>query len=473
MHQHLDGGADRDRFLTLLLSATSVGAFLAPFTSTMLNLALVAIGTEFAVGSHSLGMVNTIFLLASVMVMVPITKVADKFGLKRVFIAGLLLMLLSLILAVITPSFAVFLVSRVAMGVGSACLAVTSVTMIVNTFPAQRRGWAIGVNATAVYVGTALGPTVGGFVTDFLGWRYLFVILIPISLASLFLIGRVDNDVPFDRGLKMDHVGALIYMAMVFAAVYGMINLPHLWAFALIAAGGGFFLLFRRYVNRADQPIMSTAIYGNKAFRRTVIATFMNYAASYSVSFFLALYLLTIGALSAWQSGLIMLLQPLIQILLTVKAGSLSDRMDVRVLPTAGMGLISFAVLLILFLGTEVHLWYVALILLLLGLGYGLFSAPNTSAAMSAVDFRERNIASGSIAMMRQLGMTVSMGVAMCCISVILGSTDNIQSDTFGDFILVMRTAFAVCLAMCVAGTLFSWYSGAPEESCTEVLEMS
>jgi len=467
-HDHRDAESN---MLKILLAATSVGAFLAPFTSTMLNLSLVAIGDEFSIGSHSLGMVNTIFLLASVMAMVPITKVADKFGLKNVFLVGIILMLVSLFVAAFTPSFQIFLLSRVAMGVGSACLAVTSVTMIVNTFPAGRRGWAIGVNATAVYVGTALGPTVGGFVTDFLGWRYLFFILIPVSLASVIIMGRVVDDVPYDRGLRIDYKGSAIYMAMIFALVYGMINLPYMWAFASIAVGGALFLLFRWYVNRVEEPIMNTGIYGNKAFRRTVIATFMNYAASYSVSFFLALYLLKIGALTAWQSGMIMLLQPMIQILLTAKAGSLSDRMDIRVLPTIGMGIISFAVLLIIFLGTEVHLWYVVTILLLLGLGYGLFSAPNTSAAMSAVGFRERNIASGSISMMRQIGMTVSMGVAMCCISVILGSTDNITPDTFGDFITVMRVAFTVCFVMCVMGTLFSWFSGARRPDGIEVVE--
>lgn len=456
----MEGSSYSDRELKTLLVATSAGIFLAPFASTMLNLALVSIGQEFLVGSHSLGMVNTIFLLASVMSMVPMTRVADIYGLKKVFISGVLIMLVSLFFAALAPSFSLFLLARALMGVGTACLAVTSITMIVNAFPSNKRGWAIGINTTAVYMGTALGPTIGGVVTDIFGWRFLFYALVPLSIISLIMISHFKDEITLGKDIKMDYKGSVIYMVMILTLMYGMINLPEIWAFASMGVGGALLFVFLSYVKRAEHPVMKVNVYKNKVFRRSIIAAFMNYASSYSVSFFFALYLQTIGALSASQAGMIMLLQPLIQVLLTAKAGSLSDSLDKRLLPTLGMSITTLSVFLILFMGTEVNLWYVAMILLLLGLGYGLFSAPNTAAIMSSVSAKDRSLASGSVSLMRQTGMMTSMGIAMCCISVILGSTDNINPSTYGDFINVMKTAFSVCLVMCIIGTFVSWFRG-------------
>jgi MFS family permease len=459
-------GQYTDRELKTLLTATTFAIFLTPFMSMMLNLALVAIGKEFSVGSHSLGYVNTIFLLTSVIVMVPLTKVADLYGMKRTFVGGMLLLTVSSVLAAASPTFEIFLIARGAMGVGAAGISVTAISMIVNYFPPGKRGWAIGINTTGVYLGTALGPALGGFVTDLAGWRFLMLLIVPVTIVSLYAIAHFKVDPIHPDGKHLDVRGSILYGLMIFLVMFGVINLPKYWALAPIGVGTVFFALFIWYMKRAEEPIMDISIYKKKVFRRSIIATFMNYSASYSVSFFLALYLQNLGYLSASQAGLLMLLQPIVQVLLTARAGSLSDKIDKRILPTAGMGTISVAVAMILFMDVDVNFVYVGIVLLLLGLGFALFSAPNTSAAMQAVPSEDRNLASGSVSLMRQTGMMTSMGIAMCCISVILGSADNINPSTFGDFVLVMRSAFSVCLVMCIIGTAVSWFRGTDSSDC-------
>lgn len=268
----------------------------------------------------------------------------------------------------------------------------------------------------------------------------------------------------------MDYMGTVLYASMILTMMYGMINLPETWAFMLMSIGVILFVVFTKYVSRSKHPILDMKIYKHKVFKRSILAAFMNYASSYSVSFFLALYLQNLGALSASQAGLVMLLQPLMQVLLTVKSGSMSDKLDKRLLPTIGMGITSVGILMILFMDADVSLAYVAVTLLVLGIGYGIFSAPNTSAVMSSVPPENRSLASGSLSLMRQTGMMTSMGIAMCCISLILGSTDNINPSTYGAFVDVMRTAFSICFVMCVIGTAVSWFRGS-EESDTYSME--
>lgn len=449
-----EGGIDR----YLLLLATTVSSFFNPFTTQMLNLALVDIGSEFSVGSHSLGLVSTVFLLISVMAMVPIAKLSDIRSPRSVFLVGLILFTISFVGCAFAPTFYILLFFRAVAGVSSAAIAVPAVIMLVNLFPAERRGWAIGINTTVIYLGLALGPSLGGFATDLIGWRALFMVLVPIALVALYATMKFGKPVASDRKGRFDTLGAILFMVSILILMYGVINLPEMFAMICIVIGMALMGVFVYYVRHVDDPILDVSVYKNKVFRRSLLAAFLNYGSSYSVSFFLALYLQNIGSLSASEAGLILLLQPAVQFLLTAKAGSMADKVsDDRILPTAGMALISVAVFMVLFIGTEVNLILIAAILLILGLGFALFSAPNMSVIMSSVPPKERGIASGSVSLARQVGMMVSMGVAMCCISVFLGTTDDINPSTYEAFVDTMRAAFSVCLIMCLIGTVLSW----------------
>lgn len=443
------------------LAACCAGILLLPLMSTMMNLALVHIGGEFGVGSHSLAMVNTAFLLSSVVAMVPVARLSDIHGRKKAMAAGLVVTVAGALTGAFCPSFEFLLASRFVMGIGSAAVSVSAMAFITEVFPPERRGWAIGVYTTFIYLGIAVGPTLGGVMSDTVGWRSLFFFMVPFAVASLLLLYRFKGDVVVDGRGKMDFPGSVAYGAAVFLTMYGVINLPELWAFGAMAAGLVALAAFVFMMRGRESPVLNLSIFRHAVFSRSCLVAFMNYASSYSVSFFMALYLQSIGALTASQAGMVMLVQPAFQVALSTVSGSLSDRIsDKRILPTAGMALTAAAVFMIMMLGMEANYAYIAVVLVLLGVGYGIFSAPNSNAVMSSVPPRNRGEASAMLAVVRQAGMMVSMSVAMLCISFIMGSTDDLGPDTFGDFISVIRAAFAVCLAMCVIGTAVSWFRG-------------
>ncbi|MDR2698196.1 MAG: MFS transporter [Candidatus Methanoplasma sp.] len=452
-----------------VLIACCAGIFIMPLMSTMMNLALVPIGVEFEVGSRSLAMVNTTFLLASVMVMVPLARLSDISGRKKVFIAGLIVTVASALIAAFSPSFEILLVMRFVMGAGSAAISISSVAMLTEVFPFERRGWAIGIQSTFIYLGIAIGPALGGFICDLLGWRYLFFFMVPFAAIALVFISRFKREIISDAGGSMDYRGSLMYGVTIILTMYGVINLPNLWAAALILVGLAMLFVFIREMKRANSPVLDLSVFRHKVFSRACISAYMNYGSSYSVAFFMALYLQSIGALTASQAGLILLIQPVIQVAFTAKSGSYSDRIaDKRMLPTLGMAITCVAVFMVIFLGTEVNFYYIAAILILFGTGYAFFSAPNTNAVMSSVPPKNRGEASGMIALVRQVGMMTSMGVAMCCIVTIMGTMDNLNPSTYEQFIDVIRAAFTVCLAMCVVGTIFSWFRGKSAAEATD-----
>ena len=191
------------------------------------------------------------------------------------------------------------------------------------------------------------------------------------------------------------------------------------------------------------------------------MALFLNYAASYCISFFLSLYLQNIGAMTPTEAGMFLMIQPVVQVVFTLLAGRVVDRMDLRILPTVGM-LLTLVGIVMLYLSTgltyDMTMLYVAQVVL--GVGFGLFSSPNTTATMAYVDRQDYNKASALIATMRQIGMTASMGLATCLISIFLGTEALISPENYAQFVDVVKTGLLFCMAFCGVGAVFSWFRG-------------
>lgn len=450
---------EKDRRLVLL--ACCLAGFITPLLSTMMNLSLINIGNEFDVGSHQLAYINTAFLLSSVVFMVPMSKLGDIVGKRRIFMVGVLVIAVACLVAPFSPSFWFLVGCRVVMGLGSACVVTTSVSMITDVFPHDHRGGAIGLQTMCTYIGLAAGPPLGGILNDIFGWHSLFLLVVPLAVASVFCMSLFKSEIAPDRGGSMDARGAVLYGLAIVFTMGGMVNLPSMWAFGALVIGVIFLALFVVSQLHVRDHLLNVRLFKSRVFSGSCLATFMNYAASYSISYFLALYLQSIGGLTATEAGILMLLQPAVQAVGTPYFGRMSDRVgDKRILPTVGLIISAVGIATILTYGEGTPLTTVAITLLIVGFGFSLFSAPNTSIIMGSVEPHETGEASAMVAVMRQTGMMVSMGIAMLFISLIMGSADNLSPDTYDSFIEVLRYSFAVCVVMCIVAAIASMFRG-------------
>lgn len=446
---------------TLLIASCTASA-ITPLTGTMMNLSLVSIGSEFDVGTYDLAYINTLFLLSSAIFMVPVAKLADIYGKKKTFFFGLLLFTASSPIAYFSVSFEMLLALRMVMGLATAALAGTSISMLTDAFDNSERGAAIGLNTASVYFGAAMGPVVGGVVNDVLGWRYVFLITIPLAIIALFMVWRVEpsNDVKY--GKSFDLIGTLLYAASVTFTMLGMINLPSTLSVVSIAVGLLALFAFTKYEKHIKEPVLDIHIFSNKLFSRSCLASFFINSANYSVAFFIAIYLQTIGALTSIEAGVVMFSQPLVQTAMTAYFGKLYSGMkDKRLLPTVGVAISGIGILLMITLSTDVNLVLVVAALMFFGLGNAVFNAPNTTAIMSSVSPCDRSAASAMVSVVRQTGMMAAMAVSMLAISMIMGSLDTLNPTTYGNFIMVIRISFSVSAVMCLLAMLVSWFRGA------------
>ena len=446
-----------------MLLITSLASFLTPFMSSSVNVALPAIRREFSVSAVALGWVATSFLLAAAVGLVPIGRLADLRGRRRVFTTGLVVYTAGSFLCALAPSHLVLIAFRVVQGSGGAMIFGTATALLTSTFPASGRGRALGWNVASVYTGLSLGPFLGGILTQNLGWRSLFLTNVPLGVVilSLALWGMKEEKVE-PQGASFDAPGALIYGAGLVALMIGFSTLPgprSLFLFLLLSGIGGLVAFALRQM-RAQSPLLDLRLFlRTRTLALSNLAALINYSATAAVGFLLSLYLQYNRLLGPQAAGLVLVTQPVLQALLSPVAGRLSDRVQPRVVASIGMSMTVVGLALFAFLSAESPLVLVVLNLAWLGVSFALFSSPNTNAVMSAVDRRAYGVAAGTLATMRTLGQMFSLGIAMLLFSVFIGDAAIGPANALR-FLTAARVACGIFSALCLVGVFASCARG-------------
>jgi len=446
---------------TAALVAATLASLLTAFTGSSINIALPRVGQDFSMDAIMLSWVPTSYLLAAAMFLVPVGRLADIHGRKKVFTFGTAVFTLASLLAGLAPSAAVLVAARALQGIGSAMISGTGIAILTSVFPANERGRVLGINVAAVYLALSLGPPLGGILTQQVGWRAIFFVTIPLGLVIIgFVLWLLDGEWAEARGESFDLAGSSIYALALVALMYGFSQLPDLLGAGLLAAGMAGFAGFAAWELRTNSPVLNLSLFvGNKAFTFSNLAALIHYSAVYAVSFLLSLYLQYIKALTPQQAGLVLIFQPVVQFIFSPAAGRLSDRVEPRILASIGMVLTSTGLTLLIFIGHGTPLWAIIGVLILLGFGYAIFSSPNMNAIMGAVDRRFYGVASGMLATMRLIGQMLSMGIATLLFALFLGRAE-ITPELYPQFLTSTKAAFAVFTVLCVLGVFASLARG-------------
>jgi MFS family permease len=312
-----------------------------------------------------------------------------------------------------------------------------------------------------VYAGLSIGPFLGGILTDHFGWPAIFLINVPLGLATIALtLKGVSHEWADAAGEHFDLYGSVVYGIMIFSAIFGMLLLPNPAAGLLIFVAGCTFSIFIWWEKRCTSPLLDLTLFsGNRTFLFSNIAAMINYGATFAVAVLLSLYLQYIRGFSAETAGLILVAQPVVQMIFSPIAGNLSDRIEPRIVATIGMAITALGLSFFILLTPVTPLYAIILSLMVLGFGYALFSSPNTNAIMSSVNIRYLGIASSMVATMRSLGQVLSMAITMFCFSVFIGSV-AITPDVYPALLTSITAAFLIFTCLCLIGVGVSYVRG-------------
>ena len=440
-----------------VLLVAAIAAFLVPFLGSAVNLALPAIGSEFKANAISLGWVISSFILSSAVFMLPFGRLGDIKGRKKVFTTGIILFSISTFLILFSKSIYSLIVLRIFQGFSSAMIFGTSLAIITSVFPQGERGHAMGITVTSTYFGLSAGPVLGGFLTQSMGWRSIFGFLVPVGLVTLwFIFRKMKGEWAEARGEQFDWKGSVIYGLALSSFMYGFSKLPGSAGWMFLSAGiiiAGVFLFAER---KTEFPVFDVRlILKNRVLAFSGMAALIHYSATSAVGFFMSLYLQYLKGFDARTAGLIMISQPIAMALLSPMAGKLSDRKNPGVIASAGMGMTGLGLVLLCFINSSTPIFFIILLLTLMGIGFGLFSSPNSNAIMSSVEKKHLGIASGIVGTMRMVGQMMSMGIAMMLVSLFLGK-HTINPSTYNGLMSAMKTGFVVFSILSVFGIFAS-----------------
>ncbi len=449
-----------DRMTNTQRSALTIAvltSFLAPFLISGVNIALPAIEKEFDLDAVTLSWTVTSYLLSSAVFLLPIGKLADIRGQKTVFQGGIVIFTIATTLCGFAPSGMMLILLRVVQGLGAAMTLTTGAPILVSVFPPAERGKVLGLNVASVYLGLSMGPFVGGFLTQYFGWRSIFLFCVPLGIIAIMLVFfKLKTNLITRIPGKIDHIGALYYSVGLIGIVYSSSNLNKSFGWPLLMTGILYMILFVLRCKRSAYPIFEITLFTrNRLFAFSNIAALINYSATFSLVFLMSLFLQKIKGFTPQQAGTILIAQPLMMTILSPFAGKLSDKIEPRKLATAGMLISAIGLFLLAFIGQQTPVYMIVAVLILMGIGFGIFSSPNMNTIMSSVDKKQLGIASGTSSTMRVVGQMVSMMIATLIFSLYFNGRhiNDVDNTLFNSSI---RLSFTISGLICLAGVYFS-----------------
>jgi len=426
--------------------------------NTVVNVALPSIQNDLGASIGGLEWTVNGYTLSFAVLLATGGRLGDIFGRRRMFLFGVVIFTLSSATAGFAVSSTDLVISRVVQGVGAALMMPATLSIITDAFPANERGKAMGMWAGVSALALAVGPVLGGFLTEHVSWRAIFYLNIPVAIgavtAALFAV-RESRDTTVGREVDYAGVAALTggLTALILALVegnawgWGSAEIVGLLAGSVLALGA-----FVAIEQRVKAPMVEFGLLSDRNFLGAVVVALIVSFSMLGVFFFLALYMQDILRYSPLEAGVRFLPSTLMIVAVAPLAGRFSDRYGPRWL-IAG-GLLIVAASLYSFSGIAVDSGYLDLLpgFMLLGIGIAMTMSPMTSAAMNAVPVQKAGVASGVLSMFRMVGGSLGVAVTGAIFQARVGASFETASPE--QFVDALGFAMMVCAGVALFGAV-------------------
>jgi EmrB/QacA subfamily drug resistance transporter len=442
-----------------VLIAIGVGTFMSALDGSVVNTILPVIKQGFGSSISTVEWAVVVYLLVVSGLLLTFGRLGDIKGNKPVYLSGFILFISGSALCGLSPNAWFLVLFRGLQAVGASMLLSNSPAILTKSFSPAQRGRALGMQGTMTYLGLMVGPALGGFLTQQLGWRAVFFINVPVGLLA-FILSIIFVPSEFDKTKveKFDGAGAVVFMAGLIALLLGL-NQGSTWGWSSPAILGLFviaFLLLGLFINielHKPNPMLDLSLFRNRIFVAGAGSAVLNYVALYGVIFLMPFYLIQGRGLNPEKAGLLLTAQAFIMAISAPISGTLSDKIGSRVLSTLGMLILSAGLFMLTLLDGQTSQTSIILALGICGLGTGIFVSPNNSAMLGSAPRNRQGIASGVLATARNVGMVLGVGMAGAFLtSGIQQSTNLLYPAIHAGFLAASIAALLGCFASAVRG---------------------
>ena len=441
----------------IVLLICAILSFFTVFAFNAVMIVIPTIASEYAMNNIAQNWVTIIFLLIVAIMSVPAGQISGKYGLKKVTIISLILFIVVSIVNVFAPNAEIFLICRLILGIAIAFINVTSMAMVVSAFKVEERGKALGINITGVYLGLFLSPVLAGILNYQLGWRSVVLFSIPfLGLMLALLIFKVEDEWITFENVPLDFKGSVVYGIGILLFIYGFTILNETIGVVLAILGLLVLVLFGYIELRQEAPVFDVRFFKNKQFLSANFASLCAYLATFAVTTILNYHLQYIKGYDSQLTGIILVVAPIFQVALAPIAGRLSDRFVPQILAALGMALGTVSLIMFSFLDADTSFTFLIIAMVFYGIGFGFFSPPNTNVIMSSVPPKDTSVASASVAIMRTVGQTMSMGILTLVFAFVMGNVPIVE-QYYPQLITSSQITCLICVVLCIASVFASF----------------
>src|SRR3954471_16689999 len=449
------------------LGAMCFALFMVMLDNTVVNVALPSIQRDLGAHISQLEWVINGYTLTFAVLIATGGRLGDIFGRRLMFLSGVIIFAVTSATAGIAQDSTMLIASRAIQGIGAALMMPATLSIITHTFPAAERGRAIGTWAGVSALALSIGPVVGGFLTEYVSWRAIFFINLPVAAAAAvtFFAVRESRDETVDR--HVDYPGVIALTASLTAIVLALIE-GNSWGWGslnvigLLVGGAIGLAIFVAIELRVSSPMVEFALFKTRQFIGSNLVAFIITFAMMGTFFFMAIYMQDILGYGALEAGSRFLPPTMVIAVIAPISGRLADRLGPATPMSAGLAVL--AVSMFMFAGIDTSTTYSGLLIpfILMGIGIALVMSPMSTAAMNAVSVQKSGVASGVLQMSRMVGASVGIAATGAIFQSQLGSGfDPAQlaaapEQARATFIDALSSAMLLAAIVVVAGLVVS-----------------
>jgi EmrB/QacA subfamily drug resistance transporter len=460
-----------------VLIITTIGVFMSSLDASIVNIAIPSLSRDLGASFEVIQWIPMIYLLVMAVTLISFGRLSDLKGRKSFFLFGIFLFTVSSLFSTYAASGIVLVIFRGIQGVGSSFIAANATSMITDIFPREETGKALGINVATIYLGLVIGPVLGGLIVQFSSWRLIFFINVPIGIVLItigwFKLKKINPGIKEER---FDLWGTLLFgiflasllFALTNANIVGWGSIEIIILFLISLSGA---ILFIYIENKTKYPLFKLSLFRrNRVFSFANFAALLNYIAISGVTFLLSIYLQSILGIPPAITAFYLLPTTITMVIISPLSGRLSDKHGTRILTTLGMIIMASGFILLSIILGFLPIFYIIITQFVIGIGIGLFSSPNNSAIMNAVEPKDHGIAAGILSTMRVVGQSTSVALLSVVLTIFIPitllnpilSNPTVITDPIAkmEFTMGMQVTLIVSSIICLIGAFMSFMRG-------------
>jgi EmrB/QacA subfamily drug resistance transporter len=448
------------------LVVSGLGTFIGTLDTSIVNVSLPTISRELETSVDIVGWVVLAYGITLFSLLMIFGALAEKKGYQFSYKYGFAAFLLGSILCGLSLNIYFLIASRVIQGLGAALLISVGPAMITHSFPRSERGRGLSIIAMVVATGLMLGPPLGGFIIGLGGWRWIFFVNIPVCIIGIYFTNRFIADFPVsdpNKKISLPGAGSLslgLLLMMATLLLFSRQTLTLSYSIILLLISCLLFALFFYFESKPQTRFIGIDILKNRVFALSGIAMLLVFIALISVTILIPFYLEQIKNLKPQQVGFFLMIIPVCNFFLSPVAGYLSDRIQTRLISSFGIGLMMIGIFMIKGFNQHTSFTDIALPILILGIGMAFFTTPNTSTIMGSVEKFQLGSASGILATIRTLGISLGVGLSIAVFSFYRNSYPGENLNGVEGFIYGYQSVYNIIIFVIILAAVFSLARG-------------